>query len=242
MDNLTIQKKVHELIESTHADLLQLIDSLSTKEKDARGSLKSWSAKDLVTHLNFWGQHFINQLEKFAKGEKVPLAGDYFDQVNDGVLYEHMDQALGDALAEYEKIHAQLMTIYATLTAEELSDTKKYAWLEGRPMSDRMLDNLVWHPQSHIADFYVKRGQLEKATALQEILTEKSKEFPTWATSTIYNIACFYALNGFPAKAIANLKIAFAQRPDLVTWSKQDSDLDALRELADFKDLFPTQM
>ena len=86
MDAELEKQMIHSLIESTHVDLLELIHSLTPQEKAAKGNLKLWSAKDLVTHLNFWGRHFLNQLEKTAKGEKVPLAGDYFDQVNDGVL------------------------------------------------------------------------------------------------------------------------------------------------------------
>lgn len=145
---------------------------------------------------------------------------------------------MDEALKENEVIHEELLKIYDTFSAENLCDAKKYAWLEGRPMSDRVLGNLVWHPQSHIADFYVKRGNLDKAFTMQEALTEKLKEFPLWGATAFYNAACFYALNNIPAKAIPYLKTAFAQQPDLMEWARQDSDLDPLRELADFQELF----
>jgi len=238
MDANETKTLVREMILSTQSDLQELIASLSLEERKAKGILKLWSAKDMITHLNFWGRHFLRQLEKSAKGEKVPLSGDYLNELNDGVLYEHMEQSLDEALAEYEQIHKELQKDYDSFSAEDLSDTKKYAWLDGRPMSDRVLGNLVWHPQSHIADFYVKRGQLEKAIAMQEALTEKLKGFPNWGATAFYNAACFYALNNMPAKAIACLKTAFAQRPDLLEWSRQDSDLDSLRELADFQSLY----
>lgn len=239
MDANETKIRVLELIESTQTDLQGLLTSLTPEERNARGNLKRWSFKDMITHLNFWGRHFLQQLEKSAKGEKVPLSGEYLDQVNDGVLFEHIDQPLEEAMKEYDQIHIELMRVYKSLSAEEMSDVKKYDWLEGRPMSDRILGNLVWHPQSHIADFYVKRGQLEKAITLQESLTEKLKYFTTWGANAVYNVACFYALNGMPAKAIPFLKTAFTQRPDLVEWSKHDSDLDSLRKLADFNNLFP---
>ena len=105
-------------------------------------------------------------------------------------------------------------------------------------MSDRILDNSVWHPQSHIADFYVKRGKLEKATQMQEALTEKLKGSPPWESTAAYNLACFYALNGMKEKAIPKLKEAFKLMPDLLEWSKQDSDLNSLRELPEFKALY----
>ena len=238
MDANEIKKTVREMIVSTQADLDELISSLLPEERKAKGSLKMWSAKDMVTHLNFWGRHFLRQLEKSAKGEKVPLSGDYLNELNDGVLYEHLEQPMDDALAEYEQIHRELQKVYDSFSAEDLNDAKKYAWLEGRPMSDRVLANLVWHPQSHIADFYVKHGNLDKAITMQEALTEKLKEFSNWGATAFYNAACFYALNNMPAKALPCLKTAFAQRPDLMEWSNQDSDLDSLRELADFQALY----
>jgi hypothetical protein len=56
--------------------------------------------------------------------------------------------------------------------------------------------------------------------------------------NAIYNLACFFALIGEKEKALNNLKTAFIARPDLIEWSKNDNDLDALREDSDFKALF----
>ena len=238
MDALSEKQMILNLVQATYLDLMDLVATLSPQEKKARGNLQMWSAKDMVTHLVFWERHFINQLNKMVKGEKIPMAGDYLDQVNDGVLVEHMDQSLEDGLSEYQKIHAELLSKYKVFTTEDLNDPKKFAWLEGQSMSDRILGNSVWHPLSHIADFYVKRGMLEKAIHLQKASTDKLKIFPGWGPKAIYNLACFYALNGMIEKAIPNLKEAFKLRPDLLEWSKQDSDLILLRDLPEFKALY----
>jgi hypothetical protein len=173
----------------------------------------------------FWGNHFNSQAEKAKSGEKVPLAGDYFDQVNDGVLIEHMEQPFSEALIELEGSFQKSTEILKSFSADDLNDKEKFEYLNGRTLIYRALGTLGWHITHHISDFYVKNGQVEKAIDLQE--------------NSIYNLACFFTLIGEKEKAIINLKTAFAARPDLIEWSKNDNDLDALREDTDFKALFP---
>ncbi len=238
MNSSSLKQKMLALVEQTNDDLLVFADGLTTEEKNAKGSLSLWSAKDMFTHLTFWGRHFNAQLEKSAKGEKVPVSGDYLDQVNDGVFYENMDKPFENAFQEYQQVFQEKLKRIEDFTEEELIDPKKFAWLEGQPMLNRILGNAVWHPQSHLADYYAKRGQLEHATRLQEAITERLKEFTTWSATAVYNLACFYALHGMPEKSMPALKESFQGRPDLIEWSKQDTDLDALRDLPELKDLY----
>jgi tetratricopeptide (TPR) repeat protein len=235
MDALSEKQIMLDLVQKTYADLMDLVASLYPQEKTAKGSLKLWSAKDMVAHLVFWERHFIHQLDKLAKNEKIPLAGDYLDQVNDGILYEHMDQTLEEALSEYQQVHAELLKKYEAFSAEDLSDPKKFAWLEEHPMSDRILGNSVWHPLIHIADFHIKRGDLEKAAQIQLSAVDKLNGLSVWRANAVYNLACFYALNGMGEKAIPHLKEAFKLKPDLLEWAKKDGDLNSLRELPEFK-------
>ena len=65
------------------------------------------------------------------------------------------------------------------------------------------------------------------------------RDFPTWKTNAIYNLAFFFAQIGSKEKSINNLKTAFIIRPDLIEWAKNENDLDALRNGLDFKALFP---
>jgi hypothetical protein len=226
MNAISEKQKILALVQQTYDDLMTLAMGLSTEEKKSKGSLKLWSAKDMFAHLTFWENHFKNQLKKQATGEKIPNSGDYYDQVNDGVLYEHLDQPFEEALNEYQELHSELVKMYAQFSEEDLADLKKYDWLEGRSMTDRILGNSVWHPESHLADYLVKHGKLDQATRMQEALTEQLKSFSTWRATAMYNLACFYALNSMPEKAIPCLKEAFKGRPDLIEWSKQDTDLD----------------
>jgi hypothetical protein len=238
MNSSSLKQKMLALVRQTHDDLDALATGLTDDQKRAKGSLQLWSAKDIFTHLTFWGRHFNAQLEKSSRGEKIPVSGDYVDQINNGVFYENMDKSFESAFQEYEQVFQEKLKRVDGFIEEELTDPKKFAWLEGQPLINRILGNAVWHPQAHLADYYAKRGKLELATQMQENLTEKLRDFPTWSVTAVYNLACFYALNGMQDKSIAGLKESFNERSDLVEWSKQDSDLNSLRESPEFKALY----
>ena len=122
--------------------------------------------------------------------------------------------------------------------ADEINNKKKYEYLNDRTLLDNALGTLGWHVVHHISDFYYKNGKKEKAIAQQEIITMRLNVFPSWKANAIYNLACFFALNGEKDRAIKSLKNSFVDPPELIEWSKSDSDLDGLRDDADFKALY----
>jgi len=239
MDNNQLKNALLDFLELIKSEITAFEKGLTEKQTKEKGSLKKWSAKDILSHLVFWGNHFNSQAEKAKSGEKVPLAGDYFDQVNDGVLIEHMEQPFSEALIELERSFKKSAEILESFSSDELNDKEKFEYLNGRTFIDNALGTLGWHVAHHISDFYVKNDQIEKAIALQEKYTKKLRDFPAWEANAIYNLACFFTLIGEKEKAIINLETAFIARPDLIEWSKKDNDLDALREDKDFKALFP---
>ena len=60
-----------------------------------------------------------------------------------------------------------------------------------------------------------------------------------WRGTTKYNLACYYALEGDVQAAIGILTEAFELNPKLLPWAEQDTDLDSLRALEEFKALLP---
>jgi tetratricopeptide (TPR) repeat protein len=233
--NLTTE--MFELLESIREELDHLVQSLTPEEKARRGSLQGWSAKDMLVHLAFWNRHFNNQLEQGFAGQPIPKSGDYLDQINDGVLYEHLEQPFDEALAEEGAAFEHFRQIVAEVSPEDMQDAQKFEFLEGRSLLDRALGTYGYHTAAHISDYYIKHSQVERARALQESITKSLLGFPGWEANAAYNLGCFYSLNGYKEEAIAKVKEAFAIKPDLVDWAKQDSDLDALHDMAEYKDL-----
>ncbi len=229
-------KEMFDVIQFVRRELDELANLLTPEDKARRGSLQEWSAKDMLAHLAFWGSHFNRQLEKMLEGKKVPVAGDYFNQVNDGVLYAHLDQPFEEALAEEAAAYRKFLEIMEKIPAIDLTDPQRYTFLEGHMLLERVLGNHAYHPTAHVSDYYAKNGREEKARTLQETLTERLCVFPIESQRHLQP-GCYYSLNGLKEEAIEKLKVAFEAKPDLVEWSLQDSDMDPLRELAEYQAL-----
>ncbi len=229
MDQTQQKNEMLKAISFARQALDKFCGGLTPEEKERRGSLEKWSASDVITHLTFWEQHLNSVIEKGMKDEKVPLAGDYFDRVNDGVLFAHIDQPFDEALTEETAAYQEFSNFIEGISAEDLTDSEKFEFLDGRTWLDRALGTHIYHTVFHIGDYYIKNGKREEALDLQKKLTEMLVRFPSWKANSIYNLACFYSLNGMKDEAIEQLKLAFKEKEDLIEWSKQDSDLDPIR-------------
>jgi tetratricopeptide (TPR) repeat protein len=79
----------------------------------------------------------------------------------------------------------------------------------------------------------LKMGQYDDAIELYKTSLEKEiNNFPAY-----YNMACAYALKGDTAGAIEHLQTALSIRPEAKDFATQDTDLQALWDLDEFKTL-----
>lgn len=237
MDNSLLKETMLELFSDMREELDALINGLTDEEKNTRGSLAQWSVKDMLAHLAFWGSHFNEQIKKAQAGEAVPVAGDYYEILNDGVLLRNLDKPFETARVEERSAFEKTVKLLEGINADDLSDPKYLEFLNNRPLIDRALGTECWHVLAHVGDYYVKKGNLRKAEDLQASITDKLQDFPGWKANAAYNLACFYSLNGMREKAYKNLEIAFKERPELKEWAQKDSDMKPICEEVEFKAL-----
>ena len=124
---------------------------------------------------------------------------------------------------------------------EEGTDPNHYAWRNGQPLVALIVGSFYEHPADHFAQLNRERGDMVKAQRIRaanaEAIGEILGKSEAYANA-IYNLGCFYALNGEPEKAIESLRTSLPLNPALIEWSKQDSDLDSLRDLPAFQALY----
>lgn len=77
---------------------------------------------------------------------------------------------------------------------------------------------------------YMRGRQLSIREHLSQAENDNTGTEANWPGANYYNQACIYALSGKSPAAIEALGEALRLEPQLIEWSKQDSDLASLRD------------
>lgn len=241
MPDEPIRPQLLDLLQHARTDEVAFVASLGVGERNATGALDHWSAKDLVAHLTFWRATMLKRLQAAQRGE-TPPSFDNFLELNDQNFEANRHRTWAEVLDNSQRAFDDLIAKVKEMSEEELTDPQRYEWRNGEPLWTNIRGNAYDHAETHIAQFYFDRGDKKRALEMQRVMAEAVKRLdpsPRAGGTAIYNLACFLALNGEPAQAIDLVRESFTLRPDLVEWSKQDSDLNSLRDLPDFKALYP---
>ena len=239
MTGSSYKDNLGKLLADVRAEEQMLWDSLSDEERNVAGEIDRWAPKDHLAHATFWTERLVKQLQAAAGGEPPGSIEDY-QKTNDEVYETNKDRSWEDILAWAEEISRQFHTAFDAVSEEMLQNIPGSEGTGGRPLWRNVALTGAYHPMHHIADIYLERGDFQSAQAVQERVAEglaALDESDAWKGPRQYNLACFYALHDKPQQALALLKIAFKRAPNLVEWSKQDSDLASLRELPEFQAL-----
>jgi tetratricopeptide (TPR) repeat protein len=207
-------------------------ESLSEDELAEVGKVDDWAPKDIMAHISVWNDRLAVQLEAAARNETPVSSGD-FEHANREIFKANKDKSWDELTAYEVQTFARLEAAITALPADAIMDSTRFDWTEGRPLFWRICFSPIYHGMAHIADLMIKRGSRTEAFEAHEWVAEKFgglSDSDDWQGTTLYNLACIYALHGEPARAIELLGKALVLNPGLIDWSKEDSDLDALRQ------------
>ena len=227
-----------QLLELSRSFQQQLIADLDPVERNANGTWEDWSIKDELAHVIAWQLNSLARIAALIHAEPAPDFSDY-EAVNQAIYRTNYERSLAEVAAEGDRAHADFVALIQSLSEEDLTRPAPFSSQEPRSLAAQIMGNGFEHPMVHYADYYHRRGDLARATQLYEAGAAAVADWPEWYGSTRYNLACFYVLSGQVDKAIAELRAALQLRPDLLEWSKQDSDLASLRDDPAYQALYP---
>jgi tetratricopeptide (TPR) repeat protein len=237
-----IKSGLLELIDAARANKRAFIDGLSAAERDeAAAPGPHWTARDYLTHVTFWEEQRAIRVETQLRGEEPPPSLGEDDEVNGRVQAEYYGRSWADLEAEIARVYDRLTALVQGADPAALTDPDLHPSLHKRPVWLGIADNVLDHPAIHYADYYRERGDLARANQVREgVLATVGRLFPDSVaySNVLYNLGCYYALSGQADQAIAAVRESLRRAPELTEWSRQDSDLDSLRDLPAFQALY----
>ena len=232
-----LKTRLIQLLDLSRSFQQQLIADLTPAERSAAGTWEVWSIKDELAHVIAWQFNSLARMSALLHAEPVPDFGD-FEAINRAVYHTNHERPLAEILADANRAHVDLVNLITVSSEEDLSQPARFSAQEPRSLAAQIMGNGFEHPIAHYANYYQRRGDLEKATQLVEASAAAVADLPEWHGSARYNLACFCALSGQTERAIAELQAALQLRPDLRDWSRQDADLAALRDIPAYQALY----
>jgi len=214
-----------------------LIADRDPEERTASGTWENWSLKDELAHLVAWQLNSLARLAALRHAEPVPDFSDYH-AINRSIYDTNGQRTLDEIAAEGDRAYSDWAELIQSSSEEDLARPLHFSDKESSSLVAQIMSHGFEHPVVHCADYYRRRGDLTKATQMYEASVAAVADWPERYGAARYNLACFYALSGQADRAISELRAALQLRPDLLEWSKQDTDLDSLRDQPAFQALY----
>ena len=232
-----LKTRLIQLLDLSRSFQQQFIADLDPTARQANGTWENWSVKDELAHVIAWQLNSLARIAALIHAEPVPDFSDYH-AINEAIYKTNRDRTLAEIAAEGDRAYTDFVALIQSLSEDDLTRPLRFSDQESRSLAAQIMGNGFEHPIFHYADYYRRHGDLAKATQLHEVSVAAVTDWPEWYGTARYNLACFYALSGQADKAIAELREALRLRPDLLEWSKQDTDLVSLRQNEAYQALY----
>lgn len=229
-----------QLIERSREKTQEFWNTLTEDDRAAAGTLDAWAPKDILGHITYWNENQAVRLEAAAQNQ-TPKSYDDYEHLNREIFESNVSRSWEDLLLAERQTYDRITAAIENLPADELSDSELFEWARGRPLWQSVGFTCYYHTLDHISGILYKRGETETAAQIHEDISKwmiTLDDAEDWRGTTLYNLACFFALHNQEERALELLAQAYSLNSTLSEWSEQDNDLDSLRELPEFKALY----
>lgn len=237
----TIQQQLIAVVRQTRQAEHDLVASLSEASRDAYGKIDAWVAKDVVMHVNSWKEVLTGNFVDGREGRETDLLPDFL-AYNDVMFNRFQNASWNEVNAYADGVIEALIAEIQQYNDTQLQQPKIHAWMRDTDtIASQVLGTVLMHSYQHLSEVYVKEGNADAAVALQQTIIpayEQLSNTPRALGTAHYNLACIYILMGRNDLALPLIRTAFDMRPDLMELAKTDSDMNGIRDDADFQALY----
>jgi hypothetical protein len=143
------KQTILEQIRGGRQQLLAAIDGLSADDMRRAGVVGIWSVKDVLAHVTAWQSELITALAKLSKPPPHIVQIEDIDGWNMEQYGINVRRDLDIVLEDFHGVHKHLLKEVEALDEKTLTDPKRFAWMEGEPLSYLIAEESFWHEQEH---------------------------------------------------------------------------------------------
>lgn len=134
--------------------LVDAVNDLTDLEQIEPGPDGGWSVKDVLAHLAAWEAELVTALARDVAHNKPPrlkgISDAEVEQLNVQWHAENKDRPLDRVRDDFAGARKQLLRQVAGLNDKDLTDPKKYKWLDGKTLADYIADYANGHDDEHV--------------------------------------------------------------------------------------------
>src|SRR5687768_5238219 len=151
------------------------IAQLRDAERAAIGAPEAWAAKDHIAHNSAWKFDAAREIASTARGEAYHTPSTTV--FNPRVFAEQQRRSWDAILADAEQADASLRAALEERSEADLTDPERFPWREGLPLWTTALVSGYEHPAEHYGQFYLKSGDVARASAVRQEAVDTARRF-----------------------------------------------------------------
>lgn len=215
-----------------------LYAALPDAERTRGGEWSRWAPKDVVAHFTFWQNNLLKILDTL---DQPPPEQESFEERNHKNYINNAMCPWAEVYADNKRSFDEIVTRVSKFSGAALTQAGRYPRITNGTLQTSILGNTYSHAVTHLSELYDRYGAPGGGLEFQEQAAYKLIEVdpsPYIKGLALYNLACAFALAGKSGRTVELLIEAFVARPDLVEYSKQDTDFNQVRERLEFQALY----
>jgi len=145
--------EILDALEDGREKFLDAIDGLTDEAMQEPGVCRDWSLKDLLSHITRWEAELVKMLWETSQGEQ-PTTAQFgkisVDELNAAWQDESAARPLEQVMDDYIAVRKQTSRRVNAFSDEELNDPKRYPWLKGQALWERVSIDSFGHEEEHL--------------------------------------------------------------------------------------------
>jgi uncharacterized protein (TIGR03083 family) len=144
----------HELLEAIRKEREAFeiaFAGLTAEQMIAPGVMGEWSVKDILGHVAMWESRLVTILYSIERdvAPKMLHGPVEADRVNAESYAEQRDRPLERILSDFHAVHGQLLKRLDSVKERDLTDPKRFTWMEGEPLEKLIASDTFEHYGEH---------------------------------------------------------------------------------------------